>query len=51
MNESTKKGDLIKRALKIVDTLADLDIEDKSELIDLIEDAEKLKKNSLWKLT
>jgi len=48
MTENEQKADLIKKGLKIVDELADLDIGDADELIDLIERAEKLKKNRLF---
>jgi hypothetical protein len=50
MTENEQKGDIIKKALTIVDELAELDIDDIDELTDLIEQAEKLKKDRLWKL-
>lgn len=50
MTETEQKADLIKRALIIVDELAELDIDDIDELIDLIERSEKLKGDRLWKL-
>ena len=50
MTENEQKADLIKKALIIVDELAKLDIDDIDEFEDLIERAEKLKKNRLWKL-
>jgi len=50
MTENEQKADLIKKGLKIVDELAELDLDDVDELIDLIERAEKLKKDRLWKL-
>ena len=52
--DNKQKGELIKKALKIVDELAELDVDDKNEIddiADLIEKAEKLKKDRLWKLT
>jgi hypothetical protein len=48
--EDRKKADLIKKALKIVDELAELDIDDTDELGELIEKAEKLKRDTYWKL-
>ena len=56
MSDDRNKAELIKKALKIVDKLADLEIyemEDTGNFDDLrflIDDAEKLKKNRLWKL-
>jgi hypothetical protein len=50
MTENEQKADLIKKALIIVDELAELDIDDIDDFEDLIERAEKLKKNRLWKL-
>jgi hypothetical protein len=52
--DNRNKAELIKKALKIVDELAELDVDDKYEIddiADLIEKAEKLKKDRLWKLT
>jgi len=51
MTEEEQKADLIKKALTIVDELAELDIDDVEDVEDLIEQAEKLKKDRLWKLT
>lgn len=48
MTENEQKADLIKKALTIVNKLAELDIDDVDELIDLIEQAEKMKKNRLF---
>lgn len=48
--EDRKKADLIKKALKIVDELAELDIDDTDELGELIERAEKLTRDIYWKL-
>lgn len=56
MSEATEKAELIKDALKIVDKIADLDleeIEDSGNMDDLgflIKDAKKLKRNRWWKL-
>jgi len=50
MTENEQKADLIKKALIIVDELAELDIDDIDDFEDLIERAEKLKKHRLWKL-
>ena len=50
MTEEEQKADLIKKALTIVDELAELDIDDVEDVEDLIEKAEKLKKDRLWKL-
>jgi hypothetical protein len=50
MTENEQKADLIKKALTIVDELAELDIDDIDEITDLIERSEKLKKDRLWKL-
>ncbi len=52
--DDRNKAELIKKALKLVDELADLEIdlfEGGGDLDDLIERAEKLKKDRLWKLT
>lgn len=55
VSESRTKANLIKDAIKIVDKLATIDIDDmtgydKDNLEELIEKAIKLKKNRLWKL-
>ena len=53
MGEEQQKAELIKQALTIVDELADLEIdlfEGDGDLDELVEKAEKLKKNRLWKL-
>ena len=53
MSENKEKAELLKKALTIVDELAELDVDDKYEIddiADLIEQAEKLKRNRLWKL-
>jgi len=53
MTENEQKADLIKKALTIVNELAELDVDDKydiEEIEELIEQAEKLKKDRLWKL-
>ena len=50
MNENQRKAELIKKALLVVDELAELDIKDIYDLEDLIEKAENLKKDTLWKL-
>lgn len=49
-NDNHRKADLIKKSLKIVDELADLNNNEIDEISLLIERAEKLKKDSLWKL-
>lgn len=49
--ESRDKARLIKEALKVVDELADLDITDLPDIEDLIDKAEKLKRDRNWKLT
>jgi len=49
-HDERNKARLIKESLKIVDELAELDIDDIDEVGDLIERAEKLKKDRLWKL-
>lgn len=48
--ENKKKADLIKKALMIVDELAELDIDNIDELSELIEKAEKVKHDVYWKL-
>lgn len=53
MNDELKKGELIKKALTIVDELADLEVdlfEGDGDLDELVEKAQKLKKDRLWKL-
>ena len=51
MSEETDKAKLIKDALKIVDELADVEYDDYAELSELVDRAQKLKKNRWWKLT
>ena len=58
MSESTEKGRLIKDALKIVDELADIEIDEIKDadaeydtLDTLVDKAKKLKRNRWWKLT
>jgi len=50
MTEGQEKAELIKSALKIVDDLGKMDVDDMDELEKLIEKAHKLKKSRLWKL-
>lgn len=50
MNEEQQKADLIKKALRIVDEVAELEYDDYEEMSELIDRAEKLKKDRLWKL-
>ena len=50
MTEEEQKADLIKKALTIVDELAELDYDDYEETSELIDRAEKLKKDRFWKL-
>ena len=50
MNDNVRKAELIKKALTVVDELAELDLEDINDIEDLIDRAEKLKKDRLWKL-
>ena len=50
MTEDETKADLIKKALTIVDELAELDYDEYDEMQELIDRAEKLKKHRLWKL-
>lgn len=46
-----EKAELIKKALTLVDNLANLDVdEDIDEIEELINKAKKLKKSSLWRL-
>lgn len=46
-----EKSKLIKNALKLVDKLAEMGVDDNRDEIDeLIEKSRKLKRNSLWKL-
>jgi len=46
-----EKAELIKRALTLVDKLANLDVdEDIDEIEELIDEARKLKKNTLFRL-
>ena len=56
--EALEKGKLIKEALKIVDKLAksstdfyEMDTQEAEELEELRDNAKKLTKNRLWKLT
>ena len=51
MSEEQQKADLIKKALTIVDELAELDYDEYEEMEELIDRAEKLKKDRNWKLT
>ena len=51
-NDNLQKTNLIKEALKIVNELAKLDIhDDKDDVENLIDKAEKLTKHRLFKLT
>ena len=57
MTENEEKANLIKKALTIVDKLAEFDnemadfsVDEMETFIDLVEQAKKLKKNRLWKL-
>jgi len=57
MADEKEKAEIIKSALKIVDKLGKMDVDDIShndddmdELEELIEKAKKLTKNRLWKL-
>jgi hypothetical protein len=50
MTNEQEKGDLIKKALEIVEELSKLDIDDTDDIIDLIESSVKLTKKRLWKL-
>lgn len=56
--DNHKKAELIKKALKIVDELADVidehaefDTDEQEGIFELVESAKKLKKDRLWKLT
>ena len=49
--DARDKARLIKEALKIVDELAEFDITDLPDIEDLIDRAEKLKRDRNWKLT
>ena len=50
-NDNQQKANLIKEALNIVDKLATLDVDDdRDEIEDLIDKAEKLKRNRLFVL-
>ena len=49
--EARAKAQLIKDALTIVDELADVEYDDYAELSELVDRAQKLKKNRWWKLT
>ena len=48
--ELRNKARLIKEALKIVDKLANLNIDEIIEIEELINKSQKLKKDRLWKL-
>lgn len=50
MTDNERKADLIKKALQIVDELAELDINEVDDIDDLIERADRLKKDRFWKL-
>ena len=50
MSDNVRKAELIKKALTIVDELAELDYDEYEEMSELIDRAEKLKKHRLWKL-
>lgn len=50
VNNNMQKADLIKKALKIVDKLATLDVRDDEEIENLIYETKKLTKHRLWKL-
>ena len=50
MTENEQKADLIKNGLIIVDELAKLEIGDNNDIIDLIERAQKLKKDRFFVL-
>ena len=49
--EAREKARIIKEALTIVDELGGLDYDDYEEMQELVDKAEKLKKNRFWKLT
>lgn len=50
MTDNERKADLIKKALQIVDELAELDINEVDDIDDLIERSDRLKKDRFWKL-
>lgn len=50
MTIEEQKGELIKKALTIVDELAKTDINDRNDIEDLIMRSSKLKKDRFWKL-
>jgi len=50
MTDNERKADLIKKALLVVDELAELDINEIDDIDELIEKAEKIKKDRFWKL-
>lgn len=50
MSNESRKADLIKSALKIVDELADLELDEVDDIDELIDRANKLKRDRLWKL-
>jgi len=57
MSDNVRKAELIKKALTIVDELADavdeqaeFDVDETEKILELVERAQKLKKNRLWKL-
>lgn len=50
MSDEFRKAELIKKALKIVDDLADMEVDDRYDIENLIDSAYKLKKDRLWKL-
>jgi hypothetical protein len=49
--DNRNKAELIKKALKLVDELGSLEEFDAEEIEELMDRAEKLKKDRLWKLT
>jgi len=57
MSDNIRKAELIKKALLIVDELADavdeqaeFDVDETEKILELAERAQKLKKDRLWKL-
>jgi len=53
IDESFRKGEILKESLKIVDELGELDPDgytDDEDIENLIKKAKNLKKNRLWKL-